>query len=321
MKMVCFAVMEGSRIGWGHSRRSAVLREQFIAQGIPTRWHVFENEEQAERCYREIILDKPEYLIVDMPVAYMDTHFFDEARRSGITLVLMDDGAEFGYRQPQDWLVACSSVFDVRAERGSRDLMGSKYVILNKQFEKYADLKRNVSAEVKQVLLSFGGTDPNRILPRVLQAFKQITAIRLKIYAVLGNSGMAMPQHEVHAYPHEVTFIEQLPHLADVLWEADVAVISGGMTLFEACSLGTPVITVNQVHDQDVEAHAYHIIGAIHNIGMHDGFQPEAFIRTFNEMRDPLARARMSEAARSKIDGAGSSRIVKALLTNEWEER
>jgi spore coat polysaccharide biosynthesis predicted glycosyltransferase SpsG len=105
--------------------------------------------------------------------------------------------------------------------------------------------------------------------------------------------------------------------LAGELAAASVAVVAGGVTLYEACALGTPAIAVALTSAQHVTVRAFAARGAVV-----DGHRLVAGTQTINAvagevdllLRAPLVCDRLALAGRHLVDGRGAFRVADRLV-------
>jgi hypothetical protein len=108
----------------------------------------------------------------------------------------------------------------------------------------------------------------------------------------------------------------------------DVAIVGGGVTLYEACALGVPAVGLAVVPAQMPAIEAFARQGAVIDAGGPAG-SPEAIGRAAagvaRLLRDERARARTSHIAQRLVDGRGARRVARhvravlAMKTNGLE--
>ena len=104
--------------------------------------------------------------------------------------------------------------------------------------------------------------------------------------------------------------------LAEELATASLAIVAGGVTLYEACALGTPTVAVALTSAQHITVRAFAARGAVV-----DGHHLVAGAQTINTvaaevdrlLRAPLVRDRLALAGRHIVDGRGAFRVADRL--------
>ncbi len=91
-----------------------------------------------------------------------------------------------------------------------------------------------------------------------------------------------------------------------------VAVLAGGVTLYEACCLGVPTVALAVVPAQRPTVRAFATRGAAVDAG--DPRTPERAVRSVLALlADDRRRATMARRARAQVDGRGVWRVAAAL--------
>ena len=99
--------------------------------------------------------------------------------------------------------------------------------------------------------------------------------------------------------------------MAQMLWGHDVVICSGGVTLHETISVGTPAFVINQVEHQQTKARFVEKSGAAINLGMGIQYDVEKLREALNFKKHVLEL--MSLKAKQLIDGRGLCRIIDAM--------
>jgi spore coat polysaccharide biosynthesis predicted glycosyltransferase SpsG len=110
--------------------------------------------------------------------------------------------------------------------------------------------------------------------------------------------------------------------LSDRLASAGAAVVAGGVTLCEACALGTPAVAVPVVRAQRRAVAAAASAGAA--IAVLDASERDTADRVATHiariLTQPSVAAGLSRRARRLVDGHGAARVasrIRALLVSE----
>jgi spore coat polysaccharide biosynthesis predicted glycosyltransferase SpsG len=111
-----------------------------------------------------------------------------------------------------------------------------------------------------------------------------------------------------------VTWLGPRRGLGDELACASVAVVGGGVTLYEACREGTPTVAVSVVRAQRPTIRAFVSAGAALDGGPASSLAvaPRLVARL---MDDPARCRRIGKTGRSVIDGRGAQRVASAITT------
>ncbi len=179
------------------------------------------------------------------------------------------------------------------ARAGVRYLLGSRYIIMRREFWDIPCTK--ISGGIKTVLITLGGSRRAAELKDRLVEFLR-SRYDFKIRTVGGPSPCSAA--EVRA----------------LMLGADVCISAGGQTLYELARLGVPTVAVRLADNQALNIGGLHKRGLIEYAGRGDS--PYLF-RRVAECIDTLApyrhRLRMSARARSLIDGQGARRAGRII--------
>ena len=186
---------------------------------------------------------------------------------------------------------------------------GPSYIIIRDGIRKVNPIE--ISKKVKTILISMGGSDPGGITLKVANALKDLSRkVRIVIHAgpafkfqtelssVFGKDGDA------------ITIKENVPELAMLMIDSDVAVASGGNTMYELCYLGIPSIIISQNMHQYEFADELDKKGAVKSLGLSKNIGKNKIRSIVEEVcKSSEERTMMAENAKKIIDGKGVDRI------------
>lgn len=105
---------------------------------------------------------------------------------------------------------------------------------------------------------------------------------------------------------------ETAPYMAS----ADLAITAGGMTVFEMAVLGIPVLIMQIADNQVPITRAWQQCGYGVDMGSLDQLRPDYLQREMiSLMQDAGRRHSMSTAGQAMVDGEGTWRVARALLS------
>lgn len=199
-----------------------------------------------------------------------------------------------------------------------KGLFGPKYVILHNHFSAYKNLKKRIPEKVESVAVSMGGTDPRCIGPTIT-GFLLKSGINVKIDLILGagfNDTDIKPEDQrlIQDNHHRCKVYKNLVDIAEIFFNADFAICSGGITLYEACAVGTPALVINQAKHQQKTALRVQNRGAAINFGMWRD-STMAKLPQILKNQDCFKRKKMSIAGKNMVDGNGLQRVINQIET------
>jgi UDP-2,4-diacetamido-2,4,6-trideoxy-beta-L-altropyranose hydrolase len=319
---VLFCVAAGPRVGFGHLARSRSLAR---ALGVPLVAAV-RGTTATRRAARDLGAQTlppttaafdafaPQLVIVDDPSGPDACAWVAHARRRGVPVASVHD---LGRGVVPSDLVIDGSVSAVPA-CGRIDLAGPEFAILDPQVRERR--QRPCVREADRVLIALGGGAHVRQFGSAL-AFGLCRAVPgLEIVVAAGFAGGRLPD-----LPAGGQWIQAKRGLAAELSRCAAAVVGGGVTLYEACALGTPVVVVAVAPGQRTTIRSFASRGAALDAG--PALSPRAVSRVAAGVAALLEGGPDVEAltahARDLIDGCGAFRVAACLtaLTTRMEGR
>lgn len=136
-----------------------------------------------------------------------------------------------------------------------RLFLGPQYALLRQEFfYSKQTLQDRQGKRVKNILISFGGTDPLGLTWRFLQWWRQASWVKesgLRLQVVIGSSSSNREAIEAYCKTKpDIALHVQTKQMARLLAEADVALGAGGVSLWERCYLGIPSVTIVAAENQ-----------------------------------------------------------------------
>lgn len=168
-----------------------------------------------------------------------------------------------------------------------RKFFGSDYACVRDEFRILQS--KPLNKNVKSILITFGGTDPQNHTMPVLQLLSKIN-LKEEIIVILGmgNSHKKAIRNfvrKMNRNGQNVKVIQQSNIMAKYIRESDFVITANGRTVFEVASLKVPMITIS-THERE-ESHSFSRIsgGAIH-LGSTNDISLDSFHNAISKMMD-----------------------------------
>lgn len=263
---------------------------------------------------------------VDSCVLIVDSYYavdeFLEASRSIAHLAYFDD---FGDAvRPADVVVNYNISAD-KAEygrlyegcSGTELLLGPSYAPLREQFRTLVPYGKR--AEKSGVLVCVGGSDPERIALRFARALAADSKLRCgrRFTFMLGSSEPDLIElRRMEAMHGWLELREGVEDVAGLMCGFEVALSASGTTLYELCACGLPTVAYCLSDDQAKPLASFVASGAMANGGdlRGSGSVETALHALAGLLDDEKEMLRLSDAARSVVDGCGAERLAESLL-------
>ena len=138
-------------------------------------------------------------------------------------------------------------VFDALYEHDVGDenvFTGHKYYILKDEF--YFQPQKIITQNVENILITFGGTDPNNFTEKVIDSILATSyGGRINVILGLGYTGL---ERLIDKYESNklIQIYRNVSDISEFMFKADIIFTSAGRTMYEVCSLGVPTICLCQ---------------------------------------------------------------------------
>ena len=231
-------------------------------------------------------------------------------RNTGAQIVNFDDrgaGAELA-----DFLVDANRLPEEANEVvHPRVLFGPDYIVLSETFEQLHRQPKVHRDHVEELLIFMGGGDPAGLTRRALEGLEPTWHTTV----VLGYA--FRERLEVEALAAQWSNVEVVMGAHDLgarMQQADLALCSGGIAMFELACVGTPSVVWCQVPHELPNARLLEKRGIVRCVGLADEPTVESVARTLRALADDApARRAMSEAGKRTVDGQGLNRVMEAI--------
>lgn len=195
------------------------------------------------------------------------------------------------------------------AAQGTTFCLGADYYPLGPDFRALVGRPKETPDRARELLLAFGGSDHNRYTARVAGILAELG--RFRITAVVGPAMAERDDVLARLGELGVRALDAPASIAGPMFEADLAVTTGGNSVYEFAALGTPAVTMCVRERQRRNADVFQRRGALVNLGIGDDVPEAALAATIGDLADdPERRAAMSAAGPRLVDGKGLDRIV-----------
>ena len=192
-------------------------------------------------------------------------------------------------------------------------LLGPRFAMLRREFARWRGWKPEIPAVARKVLVTMGGSDPDNVTERVVQA---IFAERdFEATVVVGGSNPHLPRLRDLITDHKgtVRLVENPDNMPGLIARADIAIAGAGTTSLEMCFLGLPFFLIVLADNQRPAAEEL----SRRNVAVHLGESATTDVSVIARELVRLAtsaetRRSMSELGCALVDGRGTERVLQA---------
>jgi spore coat polysaccharide biosynthesis predicted glycosyltransferase SpsG len=242
----------------------------------------------------------PQVVVVDDLIPSHGRRWIAVARRAGCRVVTVHD---LGLGARDGDLIVDGSVVRAATSRTGRALRGPQFAILDPAYASVLRAPR--TSVVPRVLIALGGG------PRAAMAYAIASAVRHQMpwarIRIAGGFAQASPADRGH-----IEWTGPLDGLASELSACDVAVVGGGVSLYEACARGVAAVAVPVVAAQRPTVRGFVALQAAR--GRWGDVDTDGVAReVVYLLRRPDVRSLMASRARRLVDGRGALRVAEAI--------
>jgi UDP-2,4-diacetamido-2,4,6-trideoxy-beta-L-altropyranose hydrolase len=243
---------------------------------------------------------EPDVLVVDDPVAADARRWMRAARRVGCLVVSIHD---LGLGCLDADLVIDGSLTKNARSRNGLTLAGPKYAVLDPSSVR---LQPDEERDPYSVLVALGGGPRAELAHDIAEAIVE-TNPQAKVRIAGGFSGI--PRDEAA----RIAWIGPSRSLHSEMARASVAVVGGGVSLYEACAHGVAAVGVPVVAAQRPTVAAFVKRGAARGIAHGRVTARSVAAECAELLTDEAMRIHMARMGRRLIDGRGAFRAAAAV--------
>ncbi len=316
----------GFTSGLGHVVRCSSLYDVLVSRGINVELIIHGDEGieeviQNRKCtitnwlsidYLSSLVDSQVYCVVDSYLANpnMCKFVFEHSLRT----LFIDDIKRMKY--PGGIVVNPSIYTDDLHYPEIRDedcLLGNEYVILRNSFKNCP--KKYIHNEVKEILVTLGGSDTRNLTPTILNSLKSEYPASIKHVIISKSFGnidkITTILDEKIKYHFNVSGVE----MRDLMLDCDIAISAAGQTIYELIQTGTPFIPIKIIDNQENNVKGILKYKCANRVL--DSESIDIHLDLLSELAwimNPNSRRTLNANMNGIIDGSGSERIINKLL-------
>lgn len=197
------------------------------------------------------------------------------------------------------------------------ELLGVDYFVLDTAYQNYR--KKNIRKLAKRILITCGGSDPNSISSKILNALNSDKKIILDIKVIVGP-GFSPELNKTllklsENSPHSVDLVVSPEDLSSEMSWCDIAISTSGLTKYELAGTGTPAIlmSIDSRHDA-VNQYFISEKSAIDLGDVKDVSDVKLLNSVWMLLENENERARQSLVGQNLINGKGSDNLIEEIL-------
>lgn len=186
---------------------------------------------------------------------------------------------------------------------------GQEYFILRDEF--ILSEVKTVVLEVKNILITFGGVDPNNYTEKVIRTINQYCNEKNITITIIAGFGYAN-YDSIKSYEN-IIIKRNISNISDYMLQADLIFTSAGRTVYEVASIGTPAVVLAQNEREMTHFFASAEYG-FSNLGL--GFNlsdEEVMIEFLRLVKSFESRSHMSSLMKKQDLKSGRKRVHRLI--------
>ena len=195
---------------------------------------------------------------------------------------------------------------------------GHEYFLLRDEFL-YMPQKKQIREDVKDVLITFGGVDPNNYTLKVLRSiYDHCVENGINIHIITGFGYEEYHTLEVFT---DATIYKNVTNISEYMRKADLIFTSAGRTIYEIASIATPAIVMAQNERELTHFFASSEYGFL-NLGLGVNISEKEVLMHFKELVHSYeTRQYMSQLMQDVKLKDGRKKVIKLIKNLIEEER
>jgi UDP-2,4-diacetamido-2,4,6-trideoxy-beta-L-altropyranose hydrolase len=208
--------------------------------------------------------------------------------------------------------VSASAELYEKREANTRLLLGPRYALLRREFNRWREWERSVTPACRHLLVMMGGSDPENISARVIEALALSKLVQLETTLVVGGSNLRFADLQRSAVQSgvKVEFRMDVSNIGELMADADIAVSAAGTTCWEICLLGLPALLVDVADNQTKVAEELHRRGCAIHVGNREVVADKLAEGLRTLVGSEELRRTLSKNSRELVDGRGATRVA-----------
>jgi len=200
-------------------------------------------------------------------------------------------------------------------EPQTRLLLGPRYCLLRREFLTGQDWNREVTPDGRRVLVMMGGSDPENLTVRAINALALAEIENLEVTVVVGGSNPQAESLRTHAAESglKIEVQRDISNMAERMAAADVAISAAGSICWELCLMALPALLIDVADNQTALAKELERLGC----AIHAGGKTVSPQNIADDLKRLLGsyelRRSLAQRSRQLVDGNGAARVISAL--------
>jgi UDP-2,4-diacetamido-2,4,6-trideoxy-beta-L-altropyranose hydrolase len=248
----------------------------------------------------------------------LDSKWEAPFKKLGLRILVIDDLANRNHDcnllMDQNYFSDPQTRYRQRVSSDCQLYLGPEFSLLRKEFQTLGKTSRN-REKIEKLLVFFGGIDLTGETEKTLQALSLLKN-QIQVDLIIGSKNPNREKIENLAKNLKTVKCHvQTPHLAKLMFEADLALGAGGSSTWERCCMGLPSFVISVAENQTETSAQMGKRGYSVFLGSHEEVSAKQLAAALDEaISQPKKILEMGKKSRELVDGMGCAKIASALL-------
>jgi len=209
------------------------------------------------------------------------------------------------------------SLYEKLVPNTCKTFFGPKYALVRPEFAAWrsSSLERRKDGKLKNILINFGGGDPEGYITRTLESlFNSVLSSEITILVIFGGLTLPDDRHQglISRFQAKIEIYGMVNNMAEILSGSDLVIGAAGSSSWERCALGVPSIVFPIALNQTRIAEQLAASGAVISLDTQDLDNNKLAILV-NDLLQGDNLKQMSKKASSMSVGTGLEEIIHEL--------
>jgi UDP-2,4-diacetamido-2,4,6-trideoxy-beta-L-altropyranose hydrolase len=180
----------------------------------------------------------------------------------------------------QNYCDSFENRYDQLVPKHCRKFLGPRGLILRDEFIKLQGRSNKDKSAIKRVMLFFGGSDNSHETIKTIKILPFISDLNLNVDVILGANNS--DTREIINFCQDIDKVSiyiQTDNMAEIMSVADLVIIAGGSTVWEACCIGVPAYTVITAENQNDIISYLGKMNIVNNLGLSKNLTSEDMLK------------------------------------------
>jgi len=309
--------------GMGEAQLNSNMSSDINNDLTHSHWLGLSQIEDAEQSIKILSNQNFDLLVVDHYA--LDIRWELALRASVSKIMVIDDIADrehdCDFLLDQNYYVCMNDRYAGKVPANCCLLLGPKFALLRNEFHLARSEVTHRFGAVKRILVSFGGMDSGNYTTLTLNILSQLKNQSFLVDVVIGLN---------HPYKEEIITLctqykfichVQTNEISKLMAISDLAIGSGGISIWERCCLGLPTLVICAAENQRIQIKDAAEKGFIFAPNVSTDLSSQLKLHINSILENESLRTLISKSAMQEVDGLGLKRIKVALISNNIQLR